>query len=76
MQMTNGTWNMLLIATHPEHQKKGMASALIQQLEAILTAKQQRILLVETSGLPSFQSQRAFYGNRGELFPAPVPLVF
>lgn len=63
--MTQGTWNLYLIAVHPEHQRHGHGAALLQHIEQALTAHRERLLLVETSGLPSFEGTRAFYGRCG-----------
>lgn len=64
-QMTTGTWNLYLIAVHPDKQGKTIGSALLQHIETLLTAKGARILLVETSGLESFERTRAFYRGCG-----------
>ncbi len=64
-RMTSGTWNLYLIAVHPSHQRKGFGGALVATLEAMLAARGERILLVETSGLPEFERPRAFYANHG-----------
>ena len=63
--VTNGTWNLLLIAVHPEIQSKGMGSALTKHIEKFLVERGARLLIIETSGLPSFESQRRFYRNLG-----------
>ena len=63
-RMTQGTWNLLLIAVHPDQQGEGVGTALLQHVEATLAEKGERILLVETSGLPEFEKTRAFYRNR------------
>jgi ribosomal protein S18 acetylase RimI-like enzyme len=60
-RMTQGTWNLLLIAIDPGHQGQGLGSALIAHIEQELRARGERVLLVETSGLPEFQRMRAFY---------------
>lgn len=64
-RLTEGTWNMLLVAVHPDRQREGLGTALVQHLEALLAARGERILLVETSGLPEFEATRAFYCRRG-----------
>jgi ribosomal protein S18 acetylase RimI-like enzyme len=64
-QLTQGTWNLLLTAVHPDHQGKGRGTALMQHLEQLLQTERQRILLVETSGLPEFERTRAFYKKCG-----------
>ncbi|WP_413160809.1 GNAT family N-acetyltransferase [Capilliphycus salinus ALCB114379] len=64
-RMTNGTWNLLLIAVHPNYQGQGRGSALLRYVEQTLTGRGERLLLVETSGLPSFERTRAFYRKCG-----------
>ena len=64
-RMTDGTWNLYLIAVHPDHQGQGRGAQLIGYVEQALAARGERILLVETSGLPSFARTRAFYGKCG-----------
>ena len=64
-RMTEGTWNLYLIAVHPQHQGKGRGSALLRQVEAALAERGERVLLVETSGLPEFDRTRAFYRSNG-----------
>ena len=60
-RMTSGTWNVLLIAIHPDRQGEGRGAALLRHVEQDLAGRSERVLLVETSGLPSFAPQRAFY---------------
>ena len=57
--MTNGTWNLLFIAIHPDHQGQGRGKALMEFVEQHLAAQGDRLLLVET--LASFEDTRAFY---------------
>ncbi|QDU09011.1 GNAT family N-acetyltransferase [Gimesia aquarii] len=64
-RMTEGTWNLLLIAVHPSHQKQGRGEKLIHYVEQTLTARAARILLVETSGTPDFEYVREFYRKQG-----------
>ena len=58
---TEGTWNVLAIAVHPENQGRGHGSALMGHIEETLAARGERVLLVETSGVPAFERTRAFY---------------
>ncbi|CAA9509904.1 MAG: hypothetical protein AVDCRST_MAG30-2418 [uncultured Solirubrobacteraceae bacterium] len=60
-RMTDGTWNVLAIAVHPASQGRGHGSALMRHIEETLAARGQRVLLVETSGVPAFERTRAFY---------------
>jgi ribosomal protein S18 acetylase RimI-like enzyme len=64
-RMTEGTWNLLLIAVHPQSQAMGIGTRLTREVEARLAAAGARLLLVETSGLPEFAPTRGFYARRG-----------
>ena len=63
--MTDGTWNVLLIAVHPEAQHRGLGTALMERIEGDLQEQGQRVLIVETSGLDSFANARRFYRALG-----------
>jgi GNAT superfamily N-acetyltransferase len=60
-RLTNGTWNLLLIAVDPAHQGLGLGARLLAHVERLLIDRGGRMLLVETSGLPEFERTRAFY---------------
>ncbi|MEA5595281.1 GNAT family N-acetyltransferase [Rivularia sp. UHCC 0363] len=64
-QYAYGTWNLYLIAVHPKHQGKGNGAAMLRQVEQTLFSKGERLLLVETSGLPNFELTRKFYRKQG-----------
>ncbi|WP_414622153.1 GNAT family N-acetyltransferase [Calothrix sp. CCY 0018] len=64
-RMTNGTWNLQLIAIHPDRQRQGRGAALIRYVEQAVAEQGGRILLVETSGVPSFEFKREFYRKCG-----------
>lgn len=64
-QMTEGTWNLYLIAVHADCQGGGYGTSLVDHLESMLASRGERILLVETSGLPDFERTRAFYRKCG-----------
>jgi ribosomal protein S18 acetylase RimI-like enzyme len=63
--MTDQTWNLYLIAVHPSRQGQGRGTALLRHVEEVLTASGGRVLIVETSGLGSFEQTRAFYRKNG-----------
>lgn len=64
-RLTEGTWNLYLIAVHPDRQRQGRGTTLLRYVEQKLTDQGERVLLVETSGLASFERTRAFYRNSG-----------
>jgi len=63
--MTSGTWNLLLIAVHPDYQSRGIGRKLISYVENILKTVEARVLLVETSGTDDFVRTRSFYEQIG-----------
>lgn len=64
-EMTEGTWNMLALAVHPQAQKRGFGAALVRAAEAHLHDAGHRILIVDTSGTDAFAKTRAFYAYLG-----------
>ncbi|MEM7664809.1 MAG: GNAT family N-acetyltransferase [Pseudomonadota bacterium] len=64
-QLTDGTWNLLLIAVDPKVHGKGIGSAVMRYVEAHLKEQGIRVLLVETSGVPEFERTRGFYDMLG-----------
>lgn len=63
--MTDRAWNQLLIAVHPDAHDRGIGRSLIRRPEDDLTARGERLLLVETSSLPEFEKTRGFYRRIG-----------
>ncbi|MCC0176119.1 GNAT family N-acetyltransferase [Waterburya agarophytonicola K14] len=61
----NGVSNLLLIAVHPEYQRKGRGTEFLRHVEAELRRMGKRILIIETSSLDSFEATRAFYRKNG-----------
>jgi ribosomal protein S18 acetylase RimI-like enzyme len=64
-RMTEGTWNLYLIAVHPDRQKQGRGKALLSYVEQMLMERGERILLVETAGTDDFEYVREFYRKNG-----------
>jgi len=64
-RMTEGTWNLYMIAVRPDRQRQGRGAALLHHVEHALIARNARLLLVETSGLASFERTRVFYHKCG-----------
>ncbi|MGL4879516.1 MAG: GNAT family N-acetyltransferase [Waterburya sp.] len=64
-RMTEGTWNLYLIAVHPDYQGQGLGTSMLYYIEQMLTARGERMLLVETSSLKTFEGTREFYRKCG-----------
>lgn len=64
-EFADGTWNMLALAVRPDLQGNGFGTALVNAAELRLREKQQRILIVDTSGTDDFALTRRFYANNG-----------
>lgn len=64
-RLTEGTWNLYMLAVRPDRQRQGHGASLVRQVERELTARGERLLLIETSGLGSFRQTRAFYRALG-----------
>jgi GNAT superfamily N-acetyltransferase len=62
-RLTAGTYNLYLIAVHKDMQGKGIGRELMNYIETLLKSEGNRVLLVETSGLPEFELTRKFYDN-------------
>jgi ribosomal protein S18 acetylase RimI-like enzyme len=71
-RMTDGTWNLLLLAVDPARQGQGLGRRLVEAVEATLRKKDARLLLVETSGVPDFAGQRRFYRKLGFGYEARI----
>jgi ribosomal protein S18 acetylase RimI-like enzyme len=64
-RMTEGTWNLYLIAVHPDRQRQGRGKSLLRHVEQMLKERGERILLVETSGTENFEYVQEFYRKNG-----------
>ena len=62
---TDRTWYLTMIAVRPSRQGQGHGATLLRHVEDDLRARGQRMLLVQTSGLPTFRRARAFYERCG-----------
>jgi ribosomal protein S18 acetylase RimI-like enzyme len=62
---TDRTWYLTMIAVRRELQGQGRGAALLRHVEQTLQASGQRLLLVETSGVPDFARTRRFYATCG-----------
>lgn len=64
-RLTDGTWNLYLIAVDPARQRQGRGAALIGAVEARVVAAGGRVMLIETSGLDRFRGTWGFYQSLG-----------
>ncbi len=62
-ELADGTWNMLALAILPELQGQSLGTALVASVERHLSDRNQRILIVETSGTDEFALTRKFYAR-------------
>lgn len=62
-RMTQGTWNLLFLAVHPDRQGEGRGAALVRYVEELLTERGAHLLLVETAA--GLEQTRAFYRKCG-----------
>ncbi|PZD73966.1 hypothetical protein C1752_01632 [Acaryochloris thomasi RCC1774] len=62
---SEGVWNLYFIGILPSEQGKGRGTALIRHVEEVLKERGERLLLVETSGVDSFEQTRSFYRKNG-----------
>jgi N-acetylglutamate synthase-like GNAT family acetyltransferase len=53
-RLTEGTFNLLAMAVLPDRQGQGIGRMIVAHVQAALAADGARVLLVETSGLPSY----------------------
>ncbi len=63
--MTAGTWHMYWILVTKGIQARGIGTQLLQYVETEITEAGGRLLLIETSGLPTYELTRQFYIKHG-----------
>lgn len=73
VEATDGTWNLLMIVVAPGKQGSGRGRALMESVETTLRERGERLLLVETSGIESYDKTRQFYAGCGYTETARVP---
>lgn len=74
--VTSGTWNLLMLWTKEGYEGKGFGRSLVSAVEAELKSRDARLLIVETSQLPEFETARTFYEKYGFTFEAEVKNFF
>ncbi len=59
--MTEGTFDLYWIASHPEVRGQGVGSLLVSAMEGDLRRRKARLMRVETSALEAYGPTRGFY---------------
>jgi ribosomal protein S18 acetylase RimI-like enzyme len=59
--MTDGTWDLYWVVTHPHARGRGIARALVERMEHELRAVGARLVRVETSHLDNYGAAQRFY---------------
>ncbi len=72
-EMTDRTWELLMIMVHADRQGRGIGSRLLRAVEDELRAAGGRMLLIETASVPELEQTRQFYRQRGYAEVAHVP---
>jgi ribosomal protein S18 acetylase RimI-like enzyme len=70
---TVGTWDIYWIAVSGEKRGKGIGGALTKAAEAEIRREQGRLILIETSSQPIYESTRRFYLGQGYEPVARIP---
>lgn len=64
-RLTDGTWNLYMLAVDPGWQGSGVGRRLVGHAERQAAGEGVRLMLVETLGIPEFEPQRTFYSSCG-----------
>ncbi len=72
-EFAEGVWEVLMIAIEGRLQRRGLGGELLLAVERHARTERGRLLLVETSSRPDFDSTRSFYRKHGYRMVAEVP---
>ncbi|HRD07280.1 MAG TPA: GNAT family N-acetyltransferase [Saprospiraceae bacterium] len=64
-KLTVGTYNLLALGVKKDFQGKGIAAEMMRHIEQLLTNKDGRILIIETSSHQAQDAARRFYTKMG-----------
>ncbi len=71
--MTQGTFDLYWIVVDPRLQGQGLGSRLLHFLEEVVRKRKGRMILIDTSSIPSYERSRRFYLRHGFQEVARVP---
>lgn len=63
--LTKGTYDVYWLAVSPSYQRRGYGKKLIEWLERKVKNEQGRMIIIETSSQPKYESSRQFYRDIG-----------
>ena len=63
--LTDAVYDIYWMVVHPAFGHRGTGSSLLLQAEADLKRQRARLVLIETSSRPSYETPRAFYRKHG-----------
>jgi len=63
--LTKGTWDIYWLAVAPEQQKQGIGKVLLTFAEGNIKKSKGRLILIETSSKPEYETTRRFYQAQG-----------
>ncbi|MEM9605729.1 MAG: GNAT family N-acetyltransferase [Pseudomonadota bacterium] len=69
---TEGTWNLLAIAVHPDAQGRGAGRVLLAEIESAVRTHDARLLIIDTDGGDEHAGARAFYNAQGYRHEATI----
>lgn len=71
--LAQGAFDLYWLCVAPEAQGRGIGRALMAEVEASIRSRGARMLVIETSGTPSFRPARSFYLSIGCQRQATIP---
>jgi ribosomal protein S18 acetylase RimI-like enzyme len=71
--LTEGTWDVYWIAVNRERKGQGIGSILLDYAENNIRGSGGRLVIIETSSLPSYTSTQQFYIHRDYEIVARIP---
>lgn len=70
--LTEGTYDLYWIAVNPKIQSRGVGSKLVLYIEEHIKRKGGYLVLIETSGKPSYEKERKFYEKNNYIMAVEI----
>jgi ribosomal protein S18 acetylase RimI-like enzyme len=68
--LADGTWNLIALGVRNDNQGQGVGATMLEYVEKSLRGE--RVLIIETSGLPEYEATRHFYRKSGYNLEATI----